>query len=144
MNRRRIIISSALLPLSVWLPAIRGSVRDELVGDREISESGITMDIPRIAETGNSVPITVSVDSPMTEANYVRKVHILVPGNPEHKAATYRLTPLNGKAEISTRIRLARTQTVRALAEMSDDSVRSVGVSVVVTVGACVEEMWTD
>lgn len=144
MKRRRLIIGSIVLPLAGWLSALRASVRSELIGDWDVSADGISIDIPRIAETGNSVPLTVSVDSPMTEAHYVKRLHILVPGNPEEKAATYRLTPMTGKAEISTRIRLARTQTVRAIAEMSDGSLRGTGVNVVVTVGACVEEMWTD
>lgn len=144
MKRRRLLISSIVLPLAAWLPALRASVRGELVGDRDVYADGISIDIPRIAETGNSVPLTVSVESPMTEADHVNRLHILVPGNPEEKAATYKLTPMTGKAEISTRIRLARTQTVRAIAEMSDGSLLGTGVNVVVTVGACVEEIWTD
>jgi sulfur-oxidizing protein SoxY len=102
------------------------------------------LDIPRIAETGNSVPIAVLVDSPMTPEAHVARVHVFVEGNPEPVAATFHLGPRAGIAEISTRIRLARSQNVLAVAEMSDGSVRSASVSVLVTLGACIEEIWTD
>lgn len=144
LTRRRLLLTTTSLPMALWLQGATGSVVQELVDGREISESGIKIEMPRIAETGNSVPITVSVDSPMTESDYVKMIHIIVPGNPEKKAATWHLTPMSGKAAISTRIRLAKTQTVRAIAEMSDDSVRGAGVNIVVTVGACVEDIWTD
>ncbi|MEX2488443.1 MAG: thiosulfate oxidation carrier protein SoxY [Pseudomonadales bacterium] len=144
LTRRRLLITTTGLPLALWLRGVTGSVVQQLVDGRELSESGINIDMPRIAETGNSVPITVSVDSPMTESDYVKMIHIIVPGNPEKKAVTWHLTPMSGKAEISTRIRLAKTQTVRAIAELSDNSVRGAGVNIVVTVGACVEDIWTD
>ncbi len=147
MKRREFMVGTGAMSVGLLLPAVPAfgvDVVRELTGDRKVQESGIEMDIPRIAETGNSVPITVIVDSPMTDADFVRKIHILVPENPEKKAATYTLSPLSGKAEVSTRIRLAKTQTVRAIAEMSDNSVRGTGVNVLVTVGACVEEIWTD
>jgi sulfur-oxidizing protein SoxY len=80
----------------------------------------------------------------MTPEDYVERVHIVVGGNPEPVAATYHLGIRAGKAEISTRIRLARTQTVLALAEMSDSTVRSAAASIVVTLGACIDEIWID
>lgn len=144
MKRRRLIVNAGVLGAAIPLHAFGTSLLGEIVGDREVNETGVVIDMPRIAETGNSVPIRVSVDSPMTPTDHVKRLHILVPGNPEKKAATYRFTPMSGKAEISTRIRLARTQTVRAIAEMSDKSVRVAKVNVLVTVGACIEEIWSD
>jgi sulfur-oxidizing protein SoxY len=104
----------------------------------------MTLTLPKIAETGNSVPLTVTVDSLMSAEDHVQRIHVFVPGNPEPVAATYRLGVRAGRAQISTQIRLARTQTVLALAEMSDGSVRSDAASIVVTLGACVDEIWTD
>jgi sulfur-oxidizing protein SoxY len=104
----------------------------------------MTLTLPKIAETGYSVPLTVAVDSPMTPEDYVERLHIVVGGNPEPVAATYHLGVRAGKAEISTRIRLARSQTVLALAEMSDGTVRSATASIVVTLGACIDEIWSN
>jgi sulfur-oxidizing protein SoxY len=100
--------------------------------------------LPKLTETGNSVPLTVAVDSPMTPADHVLRIHIFVPGNPEPVASTYHLGRRAGKAQIRTQIRLARTQTVLALAELNDGSVRSDAASIVVTLGACVDELWSD
>jgi sulfur-oxidizing protein SoxY len=104
----------------------------------------MTLTLPKITETGNSVPLTVAVDSPMTPAEHVLRLHLFVPGNPEPVAATYHLGVRAGKAQVSTQIRLARTQTVLALAEMSDGTVRSDAASILVTIGACVDELWSD
>ena len=133
----------ALGPAGTWATqeAVQQAMR-QLIGAREPQPGGVTLRLPKIAETGNSVPLTVAVDSPMTPEDYVLHIHIFVEGNPEPVAATYHLGRRAGKAEISTRLRLARSQTVLALAEMSDSSVRSATASIVVTLGACVEEVW--
>jgi sulfur-oxidizing protein SoxY len=135
----------AMWPIRAWsTPAwVQQAIRAR-IGDRQPQPEGMTLTLPKIAETGYSVPLTVSVDSPMTPEDYVERVHIVVGGNPEPVAATYHLGIRAGKAEISTRIRLARTQTVLALAEMSDDTVRSAAASIVVTLGACIDEIWSD
>jgi sulfur-oxidizing protein SoxY len=114
------------------------------IGDREPQPGGMTLTLPKIAETGNSVPLTVTVESSMSTEDHVLRIHLFVPGNPEPVASTYHLGVRAGRAQISTQIRLARTQTVLALAEMSDRSVRSDAASIVVTLGACVDEIWTD
>ena len=114
------------------------------IGDREPQPGGMTLTLPKIAETGNSVPLTVTVESSMSTEDHVLRIHLFVPGNPEPVASTYHLGVRAGRAQISTQIRLARTQTVLALAEMSDGSVRSDAASIVVTLGACVDEIWTD
>jgi sulfur-oxidizing protein SoxY len=122
---------------------VQQAVRDR-IGTREPQAHGVTLRLPKIAETGNSVPLTVTVESPMTPDDHVLRLHVFIEGNPEPVAATYHFGVRAGKAEISTRLRLARSQTVLALAEMSDGSVRSGTASILVTLGACVEEVWGD
>ena len=135
----------ALWPAAGWSTpeAVQEAIRQR-IGAREPQPGGMTLTLPKIAETGNSVPLTVTVDSPMTPDDHVLRIHVFVPGNPEPVASTYHLGVRAGKAQISTQIRLARTQTVLALAEMHDGSVRSDAASIVVTLGACVDEIWSD
>jgi sulfur-oxidizing protein SoxY len=135
----------AMRPSGAWATpeAVEQAIRQR-IGAREPQPGGMTLTLPKIAETGNSVPLTVTVDSLMTSEDHVLRIHVFVPGNPEPVASTYHLGVRAGKAQISTQIRLARTQTVVALAEMSDGSVRSDAASIVVTLGACVDEVWTD
>ena len=132
-------------PAGVWASKdmVQQAVRDR-IGTRQPQPHGVTLRLPKIAETGNSVPLTVTVDSPMTPDEHVLRLHVFVEGNPEPVAATYHFGVRAGKAEIRTRLRLARSQTVLALAEMSDGSVRSGAASILVTLGACVEEVWGD
>jgi sulfur-oxidizing protein SoxY len=135
----------ALWPADPWATpeAVQQAIHQR-IGDREPQPGGMTLTLPKIAETGNSVPLTVAVDSLMTPGDHVLRIHVFVPGNPEPVASTYHLGIRAGRAQISTQIRLARTQTVLALAEMSDGSVRSDAASIVVTLGACIDEIWTD
>jgi sulfur-oxidizing protein SoxY len=152
ISRRKLLgqLGTAGLMLLLW-PAERWATPEavqqaihERIGGREPQPGGMTLTLPKLAETGNSVPLTVAVDSPMTAADHVLRIHIFVPGNPEPVAATYHLGIRAGKAQISTHVRLARTQTVLALAEMSDGSVRAEAASLIVTLGACVDELWDD
>lgn len=135
----------ATWPARAWTTpeAVQQAMRQRL-GERTPQPGGMTLTLPKIAETGNSVPLTVSVDSPMTPAEHVVRIHLFVEGNPEPVAATYHLGVRAGKAEVSTRIRLARSQDVLAVAEMSDGTVRSDSVNIIVTLGACIEEIWTN
>ena len=139
----------AIWPANAWAShgttqgAVEQAIRQR-IGEREPQLGGITVALPKIAETGNSVPLTITVESAMTPDDHVQRIHVFVPGNPEPVAATYHLGVRAGKAQISTQIRLARSQTVLALAEMHDGSVRAGSASIVVTLGACVDEIWTD
>ena len=112
------------------------------LGARASAPSPVTVELPPIAETGDSVPIRVSVDSPMTVDDHVRRIEIRVPGNPEPVAATYFFTPDSGVAAIRTNIRLARTQRVTAVAEFSDGRQATGFADIVVTLGACVDEVY--
>jgi sulfur-oxidizing protein SoxY len=115
-----------------------------IAGDRAPGDGRVALELPKIAETGNSVPLTVRVESPMTPADHVARIHVLSMGNPRPNVATFHLGPRAGLAEVSTRIKLSRTQQVVALAEMSDGSLWQNQASIIVTLGACVEDIWTD
>ena len=92
---------------------------------------------PEIAENGNTVPITVEVESPMTDKDHVKRVMVLAEGNPNPGVASFNLTPAMGEAKVDIRIRLAKTQNVVAVAEMSDGSVWKASQEIKVTIGGC-------
>jgi sulfur-oxidizing protein SoxY len=108
-----------------------------LVGDKTPQAGRITLELPQIAENGNTVPIAVEVDSPMTEQDYCKAVHVFAEENPLPGVASIRFTPACGKARASTRMRLLKTQNVVAVAEMSDGSVYTAKAEVKVTIGGC-------
>nr|WP_225890033.1 thiosulfate oxidation carrier protein SoxY [Indioceanicola profundi] len=118
-------------------PEKTAEVMGKLIGGKTAKEGRVTLTMPQIAENGNTVPLTVSVESPMTEKDYVKAVHILADGNPEPAVATFGFTPQIGKAEISTRMRMAKTQNIWAVAEMSDGSAWMTKTEVKVTIGGC-------
>lgn len=97
----------------------------------------VTIKMPEIAENGATVPLTVSVDSPMTAADHVKHIHVFAEGNPSPEVISFNLTPANGKAEVSSRMRLAKTQNVVVAAVMSDGSVHTNSKEVKVTIGGC-------
>lgn len=97
----------------------------------------VTVKLPEIAENGRTVPITVSVDSPMTDGDFVKSVHIVSERNPQPEVISFNLSPAMGKAEVSTRMRLGKTQKVRAAAVMSDGSVYTGDKEIKVTIGGC-------
>ena len=110
---------------------------DGVAGGTAPAESRVKLELPEIAEDGSFVPLTVAVDCPMTEADHVRAIRVVAKENPQPEVAVFYLTPLIGRAEVSTRIRLARSQVVTALAEMSDGSVFAASASVKVMLGGC-------
>jgi len=97
--------------------------------------------VPALVENGNTVSLVVVVDSPMTASDYVKTIHIFNEKNPQPNVISVHLGPRAGKAKISTRFRLADTQTVTAIAEMSDGTFWSATAEVIVTMAACVEEL---
>lgn len=100
-------------------------------------EGKIKLDLPGIAENGLVVPINIDEDSPMTGTDFVRSVHVFADGNPLPQVVTYKSTPESGKASASTRMRLAQTQTVIAVAEMSNGAFYSAKAQVKVAIGGC-------
>lgn len=109
----------------------------KIVGDAKPIESRLTIDMPEIAENGNTVPFSVIADSPMTEKDYVKAIHIISTGNPQPGVGTFRFTPQSGKASVSSRMRLARTQDVIGVAELSDGKFLLTRRPVRVTIGGC-------
>jgi sulfur-oxidizing protein SoxY len=99
----------------------------------------IAIEISPLVDNGNAVPITLRVDSPMTATDHVREIALFNERNPQRDIARWQLGPVNGRAEVSTRIRLSTTQQLAALARMSDGSVWQQRVDVIVTLAACVE-----
>lgn len=100
---------------------------------------GVTIEMPALSENGNAVDITVRVDSPMTAADHVRVIHVLSQKNPAPRVASFHLTPRAGRAQVSTRIRLATTQQVVVLAETSTGALLRAEREVIVVLGACVD-----
>lgn len=107
------------------------------VGDKKAKSGRVTLELPQIAENGNTVPIAVEVASPMTSKDYVKALHIYAEGNPSPDVASFRFTPESGKARVSTRMRMIRSQNIVAVAEMSDGSVYIGKKAVKVTIGGC-------
>jgi sulfur-oxidizing protein SoxY len=118
---------------SVWEAALK-----KIVGDAQpISNGKLTFVLPEVAENGNMVPFTVSVDSPMNEKEHVKAIHVIATANPHANVASFRFTLLSGRASAASRMRLARTQDVIGLAELSDGKFLMTRQPVKVTIGGC-------
>jgi sulfur-oxidizing protein SoxY len=111
----------------------------QVAGPAKISPGKVKLELPPLIENGNAVPLTVSVDSPMTEAQHVKAVHVFTEKNPQPYVVSFYLGPRAGRARVATRIRLADSQTVLAVCQLSDGSFWSDSASVVVTLAACLE-----
>jgi sulfur-oxidizing protein SoxY len=112
----------------------------KIVGESTIGNGRVTLDVPPLVENGNSVPLNVAVESPMTAADHVKAIHLFNEKNPQPNVASFRFGPRAGRADVSTRIRLSDSQKVVAIAEMSDGSFWSGAADVVVTIAACTED----
>jgi sulfur-oxidizing protein SoxY len=129
----------SLRPAEATLEMMQDAVR-AAIGEAQVQKGKVKLDLPPLVENGNSVPCTVTVDSPMTAADYVKAIHIFNEKNPQPNVISVKLGPRAGKARFSTRVRLADTQNITAIAEMSDGSCWSDEIFVIVTLAACVEE----
>ncbi len=109
----------------------------EFAGGRTPEEGRVSLDLPQIADDGSAVLMTLAVDSPMTEDSHVTDVLVVADGNPRPGVATFHFSPASGVAEVSTRIRLAQTENVIAVAKMNDGSLFMAKRHVTVTVGGC-------
>ena len=144
-NRRELIAGAAgMASLPVTRPAcatdetMRAAIRD-FVGEAQVRSGRIKLDLPPLVENGNAVPLMVSVESPMTAEDHVKAIAVFNQKNPQPNVAIFHLGSRSGRAAVSTRIRLADSQTVTAIAQMNDGSFWSDSVDVVVTLAACVE-----
>ena len=144
-TRRLILLAAAGFGLtSLAAPAAATSAAMEetiraLVGEAAINRGKVKLELPPIVENGNTVPLTVSVESPMTETDHVASIHIFNEKNPQPYVAAFHLGPRAGKAAVSARIRLADSQRVMAIARLGDGSFWSDSADVIVTLAACAE-----
>jgi sulfur-oxidizing protein SoxY len=151
-SRRRFLRAAAAgalaAPLLSQLPAARAALPkidvlqplvDRITGGAALREGRVALDIPPLSDNGHSVPLKITVDSAMTERDYVKTLHVLSEKNPRPVIATYHLHPLNGRAEIATRVRLNGEQRLLVIAEMSDGSFWASSASVIVTETACLD-----
>jgi sulfur-oxidizing protein SoxY len=139
-SRRTLLLGLALVPFgaarAVGNDALAAAMRDA-VGTASPIDGGIRITVPAVAENGAVVPLTVAVDSPMTEASHARAIHVFATRNPTPGVASFRLSPALARAEVQTRIRLAEDQTIIVLAQLSDGTVRRATAEVTVTTGGC-------
>jgi len=122
-------------------PAMLASAIRNVVGSAEVHTGKVKLDIPPLVENGNTVPMTVSVASPMTAEDHVKSIHVFNEKNPQPNIGNFHIGPAAGRAQVSTRIRLADSQKVVAIAQLSDGSFWSASVDVVVTLAACTEDV---
>jgi sulfur-oxidizing protein SoxY len=111
-----------------------------VTGGAQVSREGIELQVPALAENGNSVAFRVRVASPMTEADHVRAIHVLSERNPRERIAVFHLGPAAGRAEVTTRIRLAVGQRIAVVAALSGGRFRLAEADVEVTAAACIDE----
>ena len=145
--RRDLLASGALLALSVrpsraQAPPLAGVLADAVrawSGGSLPRDGRVTLDIAPLVDNGNTVPISVRVASPMTEADHVREIVVFNERNPQREVLRCELGPANGRAEFSSRIRLATSQQLVAVARLSDGSLWQQRVEVLVTLAACIE-----
>jgi sulfur-oxidizing protein SoxY len=146
-TRRAILAGAAgaglaiLVRPAVATPETMADAIRKVAGNAKVNTGKVKLDLPPLVENGNAVALTVSVDSPMTAKDYVKAIHVFTEKNPQPNVISVQLGPRAGKAEISTRVRLVDTQNVTAICEMSNGSFWSDKVEVIITLGACLEDL---
>lgn len=144
-RRAALAVGAGAVTLSVvgWSQGAHAAAKEaadevaKFTGGKAATQGKITIELPEIAENGNTVPLTVSVDAPMTAENYVSDVLVVSEGNPNPGVVTFHFTPLSGKAEAQTRIRLAATQNIVVVAKTSKGEFYTALKQVKVTIGGC-------
>ena len=148
-SRREFLIGSAGIGMASALPLESASatpamldeaIRD-VIGEANLQPGKITLEVPPLVENGNTVPVTIIVDSPMSKADHVKAIHVFNEKNPQPHVISITLGPRAGKARIATRIKLTDTQRIVGIAEMSDGSFWTGEANVIVTIAACVEDV---
>jgi sulfur-oxidizing protein SoxY len=133
-------LSLTVRPASATPETMRSAIRN-VVGEATLHKGRVKLDLPPLVESGNVVTIAVSVESPMTATDHVKAIHVFNERNPQPNVFGVRLGPRSGRAGLTTRIRLADSQWVTAIAELSDGSFWSDSVEVIVTLPACAETL---
>ena len=147
LNRRELLVSgtAGLIALAIPLRAHARTTLDEAIrsfaGGAEVRPGRVKFEISPLVENGNVVPVSVVVESPMTADDYVRRIALFNEKNPQADIAVFHLSARAGRAHVATRIRLATSQVVVAVAEMSDGSRWISKASVIVTLAACIEDV---
>jgi sulfur-oxidizing protein SoxY len=152
MTRRRVIVAGGsvaagfalvtipgVAPARATSAAMQAAIR-KVVGQAAVREGRVALDLPPLVENGNAVPMTVAVESPMTGADHVKAIHIFNEKNPQPHVISFHFGSRAGRARVATRIRLADTQRITAIAQMSDGSFWSASMDVIVTLAACLEQ----
>ena len=142
-TRRAVLVGIAVLPLAsayATPEALRAAIK-EVVGDKTLREGKVVLDIPSLIENGNAVPLTVTVDSPMTADDRIKAIHVFNEKNPQPHVYNAWLGPSVAKAEIATRIKLGDSQRIVAIAETSKGEFWTASADVVVTLAACLEDL---
>ena len=148
LSRRSMLggaVSILMLPLSAGMaaatPESMAAAMDEALGkSASIKEGRVKMELPQLAENGNSVPLKIAVESPMSAADHVKTIYVFSERNPVSNVVRFHLGPRSGVARVQTSIRLAATQRITAVAMMSDGSLWSGGADVIVTQAACLDD----
>jgi sulfur-oxidizing protein SoxY len=150
-TRRDVVIGVATIPAAQFVTGMMpGSARAsqpmnmeaairEFVGPGSVLDGKVKLEIPPLVDNGNSVTLTVSVESPMSPADYVKRIAVFNEKNPQPQVAVFHLGPRSGKAQVQTRIRLATSQKLVAIAQLSDGSFWSASAESIVTLAACLE-----
>ena len=144
ITRRHLLAGAASLALVRPAGATQEAMQQAIatvVGDATVRRGRVKLDLPPLVENGNTVPLAVTVESPMTEADHVRAIHVFNQKNPQPYVISVALGPRAGRASIATRIKLADAQQVVAIAAMSDGTFWSDAADVIVTIAACVEDV---
>ena len=149
MNRRAFLASTAAVTASVTIapfaaratPEALAAAIKQLTGDAPLREGRVTLDLPPLVENGNAVPLTVSVESPMTADDHIKAIHVFNEKNPQPHVFNAGLSPANGRALVATRIKLADAQKVVAIAETSKGEFWTAHADVIVTIAACIEDI---
>ena len=142
-QRRTLLFAGAcgllLRPATAAPTAASRAAVERFTGGQPVRDGRVVLGIDAVVENGNTVPITVTVDSPMTATDHVQRIAVFTELNPQPDVVVCHLGPANGRAHIATRMRMAQSQTVTALAQMSDGSFWRQRVEVVVALAACLE-----
>jgi sulfur-oxidizing protein SoxY len=145
-SRRTFIAAMGTVSIVPWwnaqaTPSEAAELVKKIIGSSPVHNARVLLDISPLVENGNLVPMSVSVESPMTPTDYVKAIHVIAEGNPLPNIVTFYLGPRAGRAQVSTRIRLLTSQRLWAVAEMSDGSFWQGSAETLVTLAACTEEV---
>jgi sulfur-oxidizing protein SoxY len=142
ISRRALVVATPLAlvlrPAKATPESLRAAIAT-FTGGARVNDGRVTLEIAPLVENGNAVPVTVAVQSAMTAAEHVRRVALFTEMNPSPEVVVFHLGPHNGSAKVATRMRMATSQRVLALAELSDGTYWQTAVEVIVTLAACIE-----